>query len=176
MGACGQPGFVHWNRPPIALPWNDLGHVWSGSAIADTTNASGLFGDSGGKGLIAYYTSFNPDRFGGNQKIGLAYSTDHGRTWTYSKERPILIENPGKQGEDPEDGIFAIPKWFGMKPTTAGSWWYQGDHIRFYTSDNLVDWTLTDRFGYGEYIRGGVWNVRICFSLPWTAQVSANGC
>lgn len=94
----------------IALPWNDLGHVWSGSAIADTTNASGLFGDSGGKGLIAYYTSFNPDRFGGNQKIGLAYSTDHGRTWTYSKERPILIENPGKQGEDPGGWDFRDPK------------------------------------------------------------------
>ena len=110
MGACGQPGFGALEPAPIALPWNDLGHVWSGSAIADTTNASGLFGDSGGKGLIAYYTSFNPDRFGGNQKIGLAYSTDHGRTWTYSKERPILIENPGKQGEDPGGWDFRDPK------------------------------------------------------------------
>jgi levanbiose-producing levanase len=157
---------LHWNRLPIALPWNDLGHVWSGSAVADTTNASGLFGDSGGKGLIAYYTSFNPDRPGGNQKIGLAYSTDHGRTWTYSKERPILIENPGKQGEDPGGWDFRDPK---VVRDEANNRWIMvvsgGDHIRFYTSDNLVDWSLTDRFGYGEYIRGGVWECPDLFQL-----------
>ncbi|WKL02131.1 hypothetical protein Q0F98_38540 [Paenibacillus amylolyticus] len=90
---------LNWKRLPIALPWNDHGHVWSGSAVADMTNASGLFGDSGGKGLIAYYTSFNPDSPNGNQRIGLAYSKDQGRTWEYSKERPIVIENPGKSGK-----------------------------------------------------------------------------
>ncbi|MWV45673.1 DUF1080 domain-containing protein [Paenibacillus sp. HJL G12] len=158
---------VHFKSLPIALPWNDLGHVWSGSAVADTTNASGLFGSSGGKGLIAYYTSYNPDLPGGNQKIGLAYSTDHGRTWQYAKDRPIVIDNPGKNGEDPGGWDFRDPKV--VRDEANGRWVMVvsgGDHIRFFTSSNLLDWTLTDNFGYGDYVRGGVWECPDLFQLP----------
>ncbi|MBI0578649.1 GH32 C-terminal domain-containing protein [Neobacillus cucumis] len=157
---------VHWKGLPIALPWNDNGHVWSGSAVADTTNASGLFNNSGGKGLIAYYTSFNPDRPNGNQRIGLAYSTDQGRTWEYSTEHPIVIENPGKNGEDPGGWDFRDPK---VVRDDANNRWVMvvsgGDHIRFFTSTNLIDWKLTDNFGYGNYVRGGVWECPDLFEL-----------
>lgn len=158
---------LNWKRLPIALPWNDLGHVWSGSAVADLTNASGLFADSGGKGLIAYYTSFNPDRQNGNQRIGMAYSKDSGRTWTYSQEHPIVIENPGKQGNDPGGWDFRDPKV--VRDEANGRWVMVvsgGDHIRFFTSVNLIDWTLTDNFGYGAYVRGGVWECPDLFQLP----------
>ncbi|AJY77796.1 beta-fructosidase [Paenibacillus beijingensis] len=157
---------VNWKRLPIALPWNDHGHVWSGSAVADLHNASGLFTESGGKGLIAYYTSFNPDLPGGNQRIGIAYSTDKGRTWVYPKERPIVIENPGKQGEDPGGWDFRDPK---VVRDEENRRWVMvvsgGDHIRFFTSTNLIDWTLTDNFGYGDYVRGGVWECPDLFPL-----------
>ncbi|WP_051417095.1 GH32 C-terminal domain-containing protein [Paenibacillus sp. J14] len=157
---------VHWKRLPIALPWNDLGHVWSGSAVADLHNASGLFADSGGKGLIAYYTSYNPDRPNGNQRIGLAYSKDRGRTWEYAAERPIVIENPGKQGDDPGGWDFRDPKV--VRDEEHNRWVMVvsgGDHIRFFTSTNLIDWTLTDNFGYGAYVRGGVWECPDLFQL-----------
>ncbi|WP_433615982.1 GH32 C-terminal domain-containing protein [Paenibacillus cellulositrophicus] len=158
---------LHWKQLPIALPWNDLGHVWSGSAVADTTNASGLFGSSGGKGLIAYYTSYSPDLPNGNQKIGLAYSTDQGRTWQYSAEHPVVIDNPGKNGADPGGWDFRDPKV--VRDEANGRWVMVvsgGDHIRFFTSRNLIDWTLTDNFGYGEYVRGGVWECPDLFQLP----------
>ncbi|RRJ67340.1 DUF1080 domain-containing protein [Paenibacillus oralis] len=157
---------VHWKRLPIALPWNDLGHVWSGSAVADLHNASGLFTDSGGKGLIAYYTSYNPDSPNGNQRIGLAYSKDRGRTWEYAAERPIVIENPGKQGDDPGGWDFRDPKV--VRDEEHNRWVMVvsgGDHIRFFTSTNLIDWTLTDNFGYGAYVRGGVWECPDLFQL-----------
>ncbi|MEH7481822.1 GH32 C-terminal domain-containing protein [Neobacillus drentensis] len=157
---------VNWNRLPIALPWNDYVHVWSGSAVADLKNASGLFTNSGGKGLIAYYTSFNPDGTNGNQRIGLAYSTDQGRTWEYSTEHPIVIENPGKNGEDPGGWDFRDPK---VVRDEANNRWVMvvsgGDHIRFFTSTNLIDWKLTDNFGYGNYVRGGVWECPDLFEL-----------
>lgn len=163
---------VNWKRLPIALPWNDYGHVWSGSAVADMNNASGLFTDSGGKGLIAYYTSFNPDGPNGNQRIGLAYSSDQGRTWKYSTERPIVIENPGKNGEDPGGWDFRDPK---VVRDEANNRWVMvvsgGDHIRFFTSTNLIDWKLTDNFGYGDYVRGGVWECPDLFEL----QVDGTG-
>lgn len=157
---------VNWKRLPIALPWNDLGHVWSGSAIADEENTSGLFTNSGGKGLVAYYTSFNPDRWNGNQRIGLAYSSDQGRTWKYSTDQPIVIENPGENGEDPGGWDFRDPK---VVRDEANNRWVMvvsgGDHIRFFTSTNLLDWTLTDNFGYGDYVRGGVWECPDLFQL-----------
>lgn len=157
---------VHWKRLPIALPWNDNGHVWSGSAVADLNNASGLFTGSGGSGLIAYYTSYNPDAYNGNQRIGLAYSTDQGRTWQYSTEHPIVIENPGKQGGDPGGWDFRDPK---VVRDEANHRWIMvvsgGDHIRFFTSTNLIDWTHTDSFGYGGYVRGGVWECPDLFEL-----------
>ncbi|RFB11003.1 DUF1080 domain-containing protein [Bacillus sp. HNG] len=157
---------VNWKRLPIALPWNEHGHVWSGSAVADLNNDSGLFTNSGGKGLIAYYTSFNPDRHNGNQRIGLAFSTDHGRTWKYSTEHPIVIENPGKNGEDPGGWDFRDPK---VVRDEENNRWVMvvsgGDHIRFYTSSNLIDWKHTDNFGYGDYVRGGVWEVPDLFEL-----------
>lgn len=158
---------LNWKRLPIALPWNDHGHVWSGSAVADMTNASGLFGDSGGKGLIAYYTSFNPDSPNGNQRIGLAYSKDQGRTWEYSKEHPIVIENPGKGGNEAGNWDFRDPKV--IRDDENNRWVMVvsgGDHIRFYTSTNLLDWTLTDNWGYGDYVRGGVWECPDLFQLP----------
>lgn len=157
---------VHWKRLPIALPWNDLGHIWSGSAVADLNNASGLFGESGGKGLIAYYTSYNPDGPNGNQRIGLAYSTDNGRTWEYAKDRPIVIENPGKNGEDPGGWDFRDPKV--VRDEDHDRWVMVvsgGDHVRIFTSTNLIDWTLTDLFGYGNYVRGGVWECPDLFQL-----------
>ncbi|MBD8068721.1 GH32 C-terminal domain-containing protein [Bacillus sp. PS06] len=157
---------VNWKRLPIALPWNDYGHVWSGSAVADLNNTSGLFTNSGGKGLIAYYTSFNPDGPNGNQRIGLAYSTDQGRTWNYSTEHPMVIENPGKNGDDPGGWDFRDPK---VVRDEANNRWVMvvsgGDHIRFFTSTNLIDWKLTDRFGYGDYVRGGVWECPDLFEL-----------
>ncbi|MGG4479263.1 GH32 C-terminal domain-containing protein [Paenibacillus illinoisensis] len=158
---------VKWKRLPVALPWNDLGHVWSGSAIADLNNASGLFTDSGGKGLIAYYTSYHPGKPGGNQRIGLAYSTDQGRNWQYAEDRPIVIENPGQNGEDPGSWDFRDPKV--VRDEEHNRWIMVvsgGDHIRFFTSTNLLDWTLTDNFGYGEYIRGGVWECPDLIQLP----------
>ncbi|MFD1956631.1 GH32 C-terminal domain-containing protein [Paenibacillus thailandensis] len=157
---------VHWKRLPTALPWNELGHVWSGSAVADLNNDSGLFGGSGGSGLLAYYTSYNPDAYNGNQRIGLAYSTDRGRTWHYSKEHPIVIDNPGKQGEDPGGWDFRDPKV--VRDEANGRWVMVvsgGDHIRFYTSTNLISWTFTDSFGYGDYVRGGVWECPDLFEL-----------
>ncbi len=157
---------VHWKRLPFALKWNDLGHIWSGAAIADTTNASGLFGSSGGKGLVAYYTSYDPDAPNGNQKIGLAYSTDRGRTWQYSKEHPIVIQNPGYTSTEAGGWDFRDPK---VVRDEVNQRWVMvvsgGDHIRFFTSKNLIDWTWTDNFGYGDYIHGGVWECPDLFPL-----------
>ncbi|MDV5143599.1 hypothetical protein R1T08_04685 [Streptomyces sp. SBC-4] len=84
---------LHWRALPYALPWNEHGHCWSGSAVVDTGDASGLFG--GAPGLIAYYTSYHPDKTGGNQSVRAAYSTDRGRSWQWYGRTEPLVDNPG---------------------------------------------------------------------------------
>lgn len=155
---------VHWKRLPIAIPWNEMGHAWSGSAVVDKTNASGLF-DKEGSGLIAFYTSFNPEKHNGDQKVGVAYSKDKGRTWEFYVGNPIIPnigEFYGGEGWD-----FRDPKvvWDGEH-----NQWVMvisgGDHIRFFTSQNLLDWEMIESFGYGDYVRGGVWECPDFFQLP----------
>ncbi|MGM0922265.1 MAG: GH32 C-terminal domain-containing protein [Bacillota bacterium] len=155
---------VHWKRLPIAIPWNEMGHAWSGSAVADKTNASGLF-DEKGSGLIAFYTSFNPEKHNGDQKIGVAYSKDKGRTWEFYDGNPIIPnigEFYGGGGWDFRDPKVVWDEDHKQWVMVVSG----GDHIRFFTSQNLLDWEMIESFGYGEYVRGGVWECPDFFQLP----------
>lgn len=151
---------LNWKRLQIALPFNDEGHTWTGSSVVDTNNVTGLF--NGGSGIVAFYTSYNPDKAGGNQTISLAYSKDKGRTWDTYSGNPI-VQNPGGV-----DGAwdFRDPKvlW-----DNDHSKWVMvvsaADHIRYYTSTNLLTWTFASSFGYGAYIHGGTMECPDFFQL-----------
>lgn len=156
---------MHWKQLPIALPHMAAGESWSGSAVVDASDSSGLF--DGGSGLIAYYTSFNHDAWNGNQSVRAAYSKDKGRTWQTVQAAPV-VENPG----GPDGGWdFRDPK---VTWDAASSKWVMvvaaGDHIRFYSSTDLIHWTFSSTFGYGEWVRGGVWECPDFFEMPVEGQ------
>ncbi|WP_031003912.1 glycoside hydrolase family 32 protein [Streptomyces sp. NRRL F-5727] len=153
---------LHWRSLPRALDWNAYGHCWSGSAVADLHDASGLF--DGGSGLIAYYTSHHPDRIGGNQSVRAAYSTDRGRSWQWYGGAEPLVGNPG----GPDGGWdFRDPK---VLRDEARDQWVMvvsgGDHVRFLTSRDLLHWTHVSSFGYGPWVTAGVWECPDLFPLP----------
>jgi len=76
---------VHWTQLPIALsPDAHDGWIWSGSAVVDWHNTSG-FGVGGRPPLVAMYTAAK-DPFA----QAIAYSNDHGRTWTKYPGNPVL--------------------------------------------------------------------------------------
>ncbi|MBP1137916.1 levanbiose-producing levanase [Arthrobacter sp. PvP023] len=152
---------LHWKQLPIALPHLAAGESWSGSAVVDANDSSGLF--DGGQGLVAFYTSFNHDAPNGNQSVRAAYSKDHGRTWSIVQAAPV-VENPGGPTGSWD---FRDPKvtW----DAASGKWIMVvagGDHLRFHTSTDLVHWTFTSSFGYGDWVRGGVWECPDFFELP----------
>lgn len=156
---------LHWKQLPIALPHLAAGESWSGSAVVDAADASGLFG--GGQGLVAFYTSFNHDAPNGNQSVRAAYSSDHGRTWQLAQSPPV-VENPGGPGGGWD---FRDPKvtW----DAAAGKWVMvvaAGDNLRFYTSTDLLHWSFASTFGYGAWVRGGVWECPDFFELPVEGQ------
>lgn len=80
-----------WTHLPIALAPDALGVCFSGTAMVDKGDKSGMF--DGKDGLLAYYT-ITADNVPFNQSQGLAYSQDNGRHWTKYAGNPV-VANPG---------------------------------------------------------------------------------
>src|SRR5699024_1220948 len=126
---------IHWEELPIALYPDDLGTIFSGSAVVDYQNTSEL--KTGDEDVIVAIFTHNKK---GNQKQSIAYSNDRGRSWIKYKGNPVLA-NPGITD-------FRDPKVFWYESTKC---WIMslacGDHIRFYRSQNLINWVYLSSFG-----------------------------
>lgn len=134
---------VHWEHWPIALYPDSLGWIFSGSAVVDAGNTSGL-GQGGRDPIIAVFTHHNDslEKEGKNdfQYQSIAYSNDGGKTFNKYSGNPVL-KNPGIRD-------FRDPKVFRHAP--SGLWVMvlaAYDKAMFYTSPNLIDWTYTGSFG-----------------------------
>jgi fructan beta-fructosidase len=121
---------LHWEELPIALYPDELGQIFSGSAVIDKQNTSGLK-TADEDVMVAIFTHHGED----NEKQSIAYSNDRGRTWTKYKGNPV-ISNPGlKDFRDPK--VFwhvESQKWVMSLAC--------GDRIHFYGSPYLIDWDL----------------------------------
>jgi fructan beta-fructosidase len=170
---------LHWKHLPVALYPDSLGYIFSGSAVIDSANTSGL-GEPGKPAMIAIFTYHDPllEKKGdvNYQSQGMAYSVDKGRTWTKYRNNPVL-PNPGlRDFRDPSvEWNSAAGKWI---MTMAA-----GDHVRFYSSENLKTWKLESEFGKGIGAHGGVWECPSLFEIPvsdepgikkWVLLVSIN--
>jgi fructan beta-fructosidase len=169
---------VHWTHLPIALAPDRLGYIFSGSAVVDVDNTSGL-GQPGRPAMVAIFTYHDmaAERAGSStfQSQGIAYSLDRGRTWTTYAGNPVL-PNPGLRD-------FRDPKVFWHAPTRR---WVlvlaAGDRVRLYTSGNLRDWRPASTFGADLGAHGGVWECPDLFPLRiegsteerWALLVSMN--
>ena len=147
---------VHWEELDVAIPHTSQYGVFSGSAVIDTKNTSGL-GSPDNPAMVAVWTRAD---VGGNQSQSLAYSTDKGRTWNlYNNGDPVL---------DIGSNEFRDPKVFWDE--TSGRWTMVVSHatehrISFYSSPDLIHWTEQSSFG-GEGITSAVWECPDFFPLP----------
>lgn len=169
---------VHWTHLPIALFPDSLGYIFSGSAVVDTYNTSGL-GDGNFPPVVAVFTYHDTkaERSGSDsfQSQGIAFSTDKGRTWTKYSGNPVLL-NPGKRD-------FRDPKVFWHKET--GKWIMilaVHDRVQIYSSTDLKSWSFESEFGEKAGAHGGVWECPDLFSMmvegsekeKWVMLVSIN--
>jgi len=152
---------LRWKHLQVALYPDSLGYIFSGSAVVDTKNTSGL-GSETNPAMIAIFTYHNPEaeRAGNKtfQNQGIAFSTDKGRTWIKYSGNPVL-RNPGIRD-------FRDPKVFWHDPT--GRWIMilaVQDRVHFYSSPNLLNWTFESEFGKGIGAHGGVWECPDLFLL-----------
>jgi fructan beta-fructosidase len=154
---------VHWQHQPIALYPDSLGYIFSGSAVVDYKNTSG-FGKKGQIPLVAIFTHHDPkgekEDKSDFQNQSLAYSLDEGKTWIKYSGNPVL-KNPGiKDFRDPKVSWNEV----------AGKWVMTLavlDHINFYSSPDLKNWTKESEFGKGVGAHGGVWECPDLFSLNY---------
>ncbi|WP_297100423.1 glycoside hydrolase family 32 protein [Draconibacterium sp.] len=168
---------IHWKHLPVALAPDENGYIFSGSAVVDWENTSGL-GEDGLPPLIAIFTYHNPvlEKEGkiDFQTQGIAYSNDKGRTWTKYGE-PVL-KNPGiRDFRDPKVMWYEESKEWIMTLAVK-------DHIEFYSSPNLIDWQKEGDFGIDLGAHGGVWECPDLFEMElegsdekqWVLLVSIN--
>jgi len=154
---------IHWETLPIALYPDSLGTIFSGSAVIDWNNSSGL-GSKRNPPMVAVFTHYNQqlERISNNQfqYQSLAYSLDRGRSWTKYQGNPV-VQNPGIRD-------FRDPKvsWY-----EEGQKWIMvfaaGDRILFYSSPNLIDWNKESEFTAPKAPNEGVWECPDFFSLAY---------
>ncbi|MEO5906506.1 MAG: glycoside hydrolase family 32 protein, partial [Saprospiraceae bacterium] len=152
---------VHWDHMPVALFPDSLGYIFSGSAIVDRNNTSGL-GANEQPPLVAIYTYHDPEgeKAGKNdyQVQGLAYSNDEGKTWNKHPSNPVL-RNPGiKDFRDPKVFWYEVGKKWMMTLAVY-------DHISLYSSPDLQTWTFESDFGKEHGSHAGVWECPDLFPI-----------
>ena len=146
---------LHWKHLPIALQDEYGTMIFSGSAVVDHQNTSG-FGDGKTPPLIAIYTGHGH----GRQSQDIAYSNDHGRTWTKYPGNPVL---------DIDESEFRDPKVFWHAPSNR---WVMvvtlaaQKRLQFYGSPNLKEWTLLSEFGPAGVANKPNWECPDLFELP----------
>jgi len=125
---------VHWNELGDVLAPDALGPMFSGSAVVDWKNTSGLGGDNKPP-LILLYTA------AGNPTVQCLASSSDGRTFTKFAGNPVLRQITGGNRD---------PKVIWHEPTKK---WVMTLYvetnkihtIHFLTSPNLKDWTTVSR-------------------------------
>lgn len=147
---------IDWEEHDVALYPDESGMCFSGSAVFDETNTSGLFSIKGG--LVALYTSFIESEYEcidgeidvrPQQHQSLAYSEDGYKWKKFNNGQPVLYSkrNPG----------FRDPKVFWHDETNA---WVMvlasGQFIEIYRSLDLINWVKVSEFGhrYGFHSKG----------------------
>ncbi|MNX15601.1 Levanase precursor [compost metagenome] len=153
---------IKWEEQPIALYPDKDKYIFSGSAVVDTHNTSGL-GTGKTAPIIAIYTLHDMTK----EKAGkidveqqdIAFSNDNGFTWQKFEEGNPVVKNPGiRDFRDPKVSWDETHKQWIMALAAQ-------DRIQFYKSSNLKNWEFASEFGKNIGAHGGVWECPDFFEI-----------
>ncbi len=161
-GHATSPDMLTWTEQPVALTRDELGDIFSGSAIIDKENTAGF----GANAMVALYTSAD-----GIQQQSIAYSLDGGKSFTRYSGNPVIRNN---------DDNLRDPKVFWHEPTrqwimALAKGWKKG--VEFYASPDLKNWTHKSTFYVDLAGRPSLqWECPDLFELDgrWVLIVSVN--
>lgn len=177
-GHATSTDMITWKEQPIALYPDELGYIFSGSAVVDIDNTSGFSSESKTP-VIAMFThhDMEADKAGEiiDETQSIAYSLDEGLNFTKYKGNPV-INNPNiPDFRDPKVIWDEVRNQWTMVLAA-------GQEIMFYASRDLKNWELLSKFGEGVGNHNGVWECPDLFPLPvkgteetkWVLFVSIN--
>jgi fructan beta-fructosidase len=180
-GHATSPDLLRWTNQPVALteyagPNGSNIMIFSGSAVVDKDNVSGLFAPGKTDGLVAFYTG-HEERNGAvvGQHQNLASSQDGGLTWQRYAGNPVL-DIGSKEFRDPKVFWYAPQQKWVMATVKADR-----QQVYLYESKNLKDWRFLSRWGRaGNTVKE--WECPDLFELPapgggskWVLLISAGG-
>lgn len=126
---------VHWKALDEALYPDELGTMFSGSAVVDENNTAGLQKGSE-KTLVAFYTAAGgDDPLSKGKKFSqcMAYSNDRGRTWTKYENNPVLPHIVGGN-RDPK------VLWYAPENKWLMALYLDQSDFAIFESKNLKSW------------------------------------
>lgn len=134
-GHASSRDLIHWHEETIALFPDHLGTMFSGSAIVDYQNLSGLR-EGGHDPLLLYYTAAGSTSIlsaGRKSTQCLAFSVDGGKTFRKWSLNP-LIESESSENRDPKVVYDEIAAVYYMALYIAE------DRYAIYHSTDLIHW------------------------------------
>lgn len=155
-GHATSKNLVTWEEQPVAIYNDDMGLIYSGSAVYDVNNTSG----KGEGAIVALYTSS-----GTHQQQCMAFSSD-GYTFTKYEGNPVMPNESESDFRDPkvfwydEGGYWVMALTLGWKYT-----------IQLWKSENLVDWTFLSNFTISnDNCKRGQWECPDLVRMKYNGQ------
>lgn len=153
---------VKWEEQPIAIYPDKDKYIFSGSAVVDEQNTSGL-GTGKNAPIIAIYTlhDMTKEREGkiDVEQQDIAFSNDNGFTWQKFEEGNPVVKNPGiRDFRDPKVTWDEVHKQWIMVLAAQ-------DRAQFYKSADLKKWDYLSEFGKDIGAHGGVWECPDFFQI-----------
>lgn len=159
-GHATSSDLLTWTEHPVAIPATEHEMIFSGSAVVDAANTSGL-GAAGVAPLVALYTSAYRDHpvHGDNQAQSVAFSVDGGHTWEKYAGNPV---------HDRDRTDYRDPKVFWFGPPETGHWVMvavdaDASRLVVNVSDDLLRWRTASTFA--DQRLPGMWECPDLFPL-----------
>ena len=157
-GHATSTDLFHWKEQPVALMPDELGYIYSGSAVGDKIYTAGF----GAGAIVAIYTSH-----GAHEQQSVAYSTDGGMTFTKYEGNPVI--------KNSTHGDYRDPKVFWSDDYNC---WYMifalgGEHTaQIWKSDDLKKWTICSTFSVNRYsgCLQGIWECTDMFTMDYKGE------
>ncbi len=166
-GHATSSDLVHWKEEAVVLRPDNLGMVFSGSAVCDHENSAGFGRDA----IVALYTAS-----GEFQQQALAYSTDGGMTFATYEGNPVIANSSMPDFRDPK--VFWHEETARWIMCLAKGWSYG---VELWGSADLRHWDRLSEFTIpDERCNKGQWEcpdlVRMRFNGhdKWVLLLSVN--